>query len=165
VLELQVYLCLCGVLITVLACYGHKILSQARCEHTSASNYRSNAEVVHCWWYIGGHDTAEQTRSHQKGADYGNVASAGSGTEEGGPTLQKSSRRRRLFLSRYSDTPWAGLPGFDSLQWTIFLSSIASRPTLRSIHPPIQWIPWTISPGDKAAGAGSRPLISICCRG
>jgi hypothetical protein len=35
----------------------------------------------------------------------------------------------------------AGRPGFDSRQWQGLLFAIASRPALRSTHPPFQWVP------------------------
>jgi hypothetical protein len=34
----------------------------------------------------------------------------------------------------------------------IFLFTVASRPTLRPIQPPIQWVPGAISPGVKRQG-------------
>jgi hypothetical protein len=47
----------------------------------------------------------------------------------------------------------AGRPGFNSLQGQgIVLCYTASRPALRLIQPPIQWIPGAVSPGLKRPG-------------
>jgi hypothetical protein len=44
--------------------------------------------------------------------------------------------------------------GFESRQGMgIFLFTTASRPALRPIQPPIQWVPGALSLGGKAAGA------------
>jgi hypothetical protein len=49
-------------------------------------------------------------------------------------------------LSRYRGGLRAGRLGFDSQQCKIFLSSTASKPTLGSTHPPIQWVPVDLFP-------------------
>jgi hypothetical protein len=47
----------------------------------------------------------------------------------------------------------AGSSGFDSQQWQeIFLFSTSSRPTMGLTQPPIQWVPWALSPQVKRQG-------------
>jgi hypothetical protein len=41
-----------------------------------------------------------------------------------------------------------GWPGFHSCHGKIFLSSTASRPTVRPTQPPIQRVPGVLSPGE-----------------
>jgi hypothetical protein len=47
-----------------------------------------------------------------------------------------------------------GLDGRGSISWKdkIFLFSIASRPAVGPTQPPIQWVPWALSPGGKRQG-------------
>jgi hypothetical protein len=66
-----------------------------------------------------------------------------------------------LDRSQYSDGLRAGLPGFDSLQWKIFLCSTASKPALGPDP-----VSYTMGTGDgfvggKAAGAWSWLLATI----
>jgi hypothetical protein len=58
-------------------------------------------------------------------------------------------------LSRYSDWLRAGRPRVRSSspdRVLNFLFSTSSRPTLESTQPPIQWVPWALSPGVKRLG-------------
>jgi hypothetical protein len=59
-----------------------------------------------------------------------------------------------FFYSRLA-TGWTiGWWGFDSRrELGIFLFIATSRPTLGLTQPPIQWVPGTLFPGGKAAGA------------
>jgi hypothetical protein len=53
-------------------------------------------------------------------------------------------------LSRYGDGLWAGRPGLNFRQGKeVCFYSTASRRALGSTQPPIQWIPWALSPGIK----------------
>jgi hypothetical protein len=64
-----------------------------------------------------------------------------------------ASAKELGYLSRYSDGPRAGRPGFGSRQGQeIFLFSTVSRPALRPTQPPIQWVPWAFPPWVKQPG-------------
>jgi hypothetical protein len=54
-----------------------------------------------------------------------------------------------LARRRHSNELRAGRPEFDSQPYQIFLLSAASRPTLGSTQPPIQWVPGAFSSGVK----------------
>jgi hypothetical protein len=57
----------------------------------------------------------------------------------------------------YSDE----LHGPSSIPSKSFLFFTASRSTLRPTQPPVQWVPESLSPGSKAAGAWRWPHTSI----
>jgi hypothetical protein len=57
----------------------------------------------------------------------------------------------------FSNGLQAGRPGFDSRQYKIFLFSTVSRLTLGTTQPPIQWVPWALSPGVKRQGHEADP--------
>jgi hypothetical protein len=53
-------------------------------------------------------------------------------------------------LSRYSNGPWAGWPGFDFWHFKIFLFSTMSKLVSGPNQPPIQWVPRLFPWGEVA---------------